>query len=261
MPADLPLMVFTDLDGTLIDHHTYDWTPAAPAITALKALGAGIVLASSKTAVEMDVLRRELGLQAWPAIVENGAGVLAPHGAPGMDTTQYTTLRGALDTVPDRLRRRFVGFADMSIEDVMHATGLARDAAALAKQRSHSEPGMWQGSAPEQDAFLAHLATHGISAQQGGRFLTLSHGATKADQMHVLCAQYRPSITIALGDAPNDIQMIEASDYGVVIANPDRPSLPALNGEEQGWILRTTDAGPVGWNSAILNMIARLNLT
>lgn len=25
-----PLLIFTDLDGTLLDSHTYDWQPAAP---------------------------------------------------------------------------------------------------------------------------------------------------------------------------------------------------------------------------------------
>jgi mannosyl-3-phosphoglycerate phosphatase len=256
-----PLMVFTDLDGTLIDHHTYDWTPAAPAIAALKAAGAGIVLASSKTAVEIDVLRAEMGLQAWPAIVENGAGLLAAHASPGADTTQYAALRAALADVPNAVRRHFVGFGDMTVDTVVAVTGLTQVGAALAKQRAYSEPGLWQGDAQDRDAFLAHLAAQNISAQQGGRFLTLSFGATKADQMRALCKEYRPRVTIALGDAPNDIKMLQASDYGVVIANPDRPQLPVLDGEAEGRILRTTDAGPVGWNGAMMDMIARLNLT
>ncbi|EFB2834421.1 hypothetical protein FHD46_03220 [Escherichia coli] len=25
-----PLLIFTDLDGTLLDSHSYDWQPAAP---------------------------------------------------------------------------------------------------------------------------------------------------------------------------------------------------------------------------------------
>ena len=78
MTAQLPLLVFSDLDGTLIDHHSYDWSPAMPALAALGSIGAGVVLASSKTAAEIDLLRRDMGLEDWPAIVENGPGCCQP---------------------------------------------------------------------------------------------------------------------------------------------------------------------------------------
>ena len=78
MPSSLPLLVFTDLDGTLLDHESYSWSPARPALDALRELGAGLVLASSKTAAEIAPLREAVGFTTWPAIVENGAGTLEP---------------------------------------------------------------------------------------------------------------------------------------------------------------------------------------
>lgn len=260
MTAHLPLMVFSDLDGTLIDHHTYDWSPAKPALEALKGIGAGVVLASSKTATEIDVLRREMSLQHWPAIVENGAGVLGANAAPERGAEPYARLRAALDQVPDGLRRHFVGFGDMTPEDVCTATGLPRAGAVLAQERAFSEPGMWQGTEQEKEAFLTLLGRDGITAQQGGRFLTLSFGATKADQVRALCQEYGPEVTMALGDAPNDIKMLEACDYGVVIANPGRTALPPLKGEADGRILRTQGAGPAAWNGAVIDLMAQLNL-
>ena len=253
-------MVFSDLDGTLIDHHTYDWSPAKPALDALSAIGAAVVLASSKTATEIDVLRREMSLERWPAIVENGAGVLGANTAPQVGDGPYIRLRDTLDGLPKGLRRLFVGFGDMTAQDVSSATGLTHAGAVLAQQRAFSEPGIWQGTEHEQEAFLTHLAEKGIVAQQGGRFLTLSFGATKADQVNALRHEYAPDLTIALGDAPNDIKMLEACDYGVVIANPSRAALPALRGEAEGRILRTEGAGPAAWNGAILDLMARLNL-
>ena len=88
MPKTCNLLVFTDLDGTLIDHDTYDWTPAKPAIEALKKFSAGLVLASSKTAAEMGPLRAKIGANRWPAIVENGAGVLPPRATELADASQ-----------------------------------------------------------------------------------------------------------------------------------------------------------------------------
>jgi mannosyl-3-phosphoglycerate phosphatase len=254
------LVVFSDLDGTLLDHDTYAWDAAKPALDRLADLGCPVVLTSSKTAAEMRVLQAEMGLTAYPAIVENGAGVI---GLPGAEDEQasYTTLRGLLDTVSPHLRSRFRGFGDMSVDDIVALTGLSQDAAALARRRDFSEPGVWSGSEPEKDAFLAEIGQMGLHATQGGRFLTLSFGATKADGMVHVLAHFTPNHSVALGDAPNDITILEAADFGVIVANPHRDPLPALKGEAEGRISRSLDAGPSGWNTAICTLLDRLGLT
>ena len=43
------LLVITDLDGTLLDHATYSWAAATPALDLLRTSEAGLILASSKT--------------------------------------------------------------------------------------------------------------------------------------------------------------------------------------------------------------------
>ena len=94
----VPAMIFTDLDGTLLDHETYDWSPAAPLLGRLTAAGIPVCLASSKTAAEMVPLRAAMGLSAAPLICENGAGIV-PGGeatATGADRSAYARLRAAL---------------------------------------------------------------------------------------------------------------------------------------------------------------------
>lgn len=243
MTENVSLIVFTDLDGTLIDHDTYDWAPATDALAALRRVSAGVVLASSKTAVEISALRRDLGLEAWPAIVENGAGLLPPHSAEAPDATQYAHLRQILKGAPRDLRALFFGFGDASVAQLVGMTGLSPAAAGLAQQRAYSEPGEWRGTVAQQAAFLAYLAPHGITAQQGGRFLTLSFGRNKVDQMRIIIEHYKPQHTIALGDAPNDVQMLENAEFGVIIRNPHRPPLPPVKGEATGRIIRTDAAG------------------
>ena len=255
MPQPHPLVVFTDLDGTLLDHDSYSWAPAEPALARLADLGAVVVLASSKTASEIAVLQDAMGLAHWPAIVENGAGVLG-DGAP----SRHGELRGALGRVPGDLRRHFTGFGDMTPAEVAACTGLAPQDAARARARMFSEPGLWSGSDADRARFLAALAREGVTARQGGRFLTLSFGRTKADRMAEIVARYRPAHTIALGDAPNDIEMLEAADQGIIVANPHAPPMPALPGEATGRIRRTRQAGPSGWNTAILDALDRLGL-
>lgn len=81
--ADRPrLLVFSDLDGTLLDANDYDWSPAQPALDRLANAGIPLVLSSSKTAAEMAWLQAAMGLHL-PAIVENGAAVVLPKDANG----------------------------------------------------------------------------------------------------------------------------------------------------------------------------------
>lgn len=254
----LPLLVFSDLDGTLIDHETYSAAAAAPALDMLREKGCGLILASSKTGAEIAQIREDLGWSEWPAIVENGAGVLPAGDGATQDRSVYYRLLVHLNAVPIDLRHHFRGFGDMTRAELARITGLDADAADRAKERAFSEPGIWSGSAEERAQFLAILAEQGITAREGGRFLTLSFGHTKAEQMAALVDRFAPRRTVALGDAPNDTEMLEAADTGIIVLNPNREPLPELAGEKSGQITRTKEAGPKGWNAAMLHLLASL---
>lgn len=248
------LVVFTDLDGTLLDHATYSYEPALPALKALKAANVPLVLASSKTAAEIASLHAALGLGDTPAIVENGAGLFQP-GQAAQNDTAYAQIRAAVDGLPPDLRQGFKGFGDMTPAEIAQTTGLSAQAAREAAQRCHSEPGLWTGDESSQDTFLNVLKALGISARQGGRFLTLSFGATKADRMAQITQTLGAPATLALGDAPNDREMIETADRGVIIRNDHGPGIPSLPGEARGTITRTALPGPEGWNLAVLEAL------
>lgn len=249
MKKTLKLAVFTDLDGTLLDHRTYSWDAAKPALDRLVRLRCSVVLASSKTAAEVLVLQDRLALSGQPALVENGAGLIGLDGAQGTGT--YAALRRTLDLLPAHLRAQFTGFGDMTAKDVSSLTGLSPEAAALAKARDYSEPGLWTGDGQELETFAKILAHHGVFAQRGGRFLTLSFGRTKADAMAEVTRTLKPDVTLALGDAPNDVAMLEQANFGVIVANPHHAPLPQLRGETEGRIIRTQEPGPLGWNVAV----------
>lgn len=254
------IIVFSDLDGTLLDHETYSWAPAAPALAMLKARGIPLILASSKTAAEIADIREAMGFAHCPAIVENGAGILEPGSAAARrDGSVHRRLLAALDGLPQRLRTKFSGFSDWNVDEVAARTGLPPDAAAKAARRDFSEPGLWSGSDAERAEFEAALAENGVTARQGGRYLTLSFGASKADRMAEIAARYgdgddRPRM-IALGDAPNDIEMLEAADTGIVVANSHAEPLPPLAGEVEGHVRRTRKTGPQGWNESVLPLL------
>lgn len=241
------MIIFTDLDGTLLDHDSYDYSPARPALTALAARRIPVILCSSKTGPEIRALQQELDLTHWPAIVENGAGTLA-GACP--DRAAYHKLRQTLETLPASLRRHFTGFGDVSDAEVAQWTGLSPEAARRARDRAFTEPGLFQGSAEDEEAFVAALAAKGVTARHGGRFLTLSFGRTKADGLREVAAQLKASPTVALGDAPNDRDMLRAADIAIIVRNDHARDMGPIPGAR-----RTSEPGPIGWNAAILDLL------
>lgn len=251
MKARPPVLVFSDLDGTLLDHASYAWAPAAQALDLLRGMGCGVVLATSKTAAEVVQLREDIGFSDWPSIVENGGGLLLPGDPPDETDPTYQLLRARLNDLPTG----FVGFADMSVSEICARTGLPEEGARHAKMRRFSEPGVWTGSEAEFDAFSRAAKSLGLFIQQGGRFLSLSFGGTKADRMDELIEMYAPDLTIALGDAPNDVRMLERADYGVIVANPAATPIARLPGEGAGRIRQSIHTGPKGWSESVLEIL------
>lgn len=254
------LIVVSDLDGTLLDHDSYSYAEAQDALDALRQASVPLILASSKTAAEVAQLHRSMDLGSSPAIVENGAGIYRPRETNSSSDQDYQSILAVLATLPSDVRDAFRGFGEMSTHDVASLTGLTPEAAALARQRKYSEPGIWTGSKALKDRFQQQLLEQGIHCRHGGRFLTLSHGRTKADALLELQRDLEASIVIALGDAPNDIEMLEVADYGVIVRNDHGPKIPPLRGESDNTIRRTQLPGPQGWNQAVLELLSTLDV-
>ena len=67
-------IIFSDLDGTLLDHKTYTFEPASEALSVLKSRKIPLILSSSKTKAEIERIQSKLTLKE-PFIFENGSGV------------------------------------------------------------------------------------------------------------------------------------------------------------------------------------------
>ena len=72
-------VIYTDLDGTLLDHHTYAFDEALETIKALMDRGIPIVPCTSKTRAETVNLMQTMGIDG-PMIIENGAAIWVPLG-------------------------------------------------------------------------------------------------------------------------------------------------------------------------------------
>lgn len=257
-------LVFTDLDGTLLDHHNYSHAAAQTALDALAVLHIPVILNSSKTLSEIEFIARDIGLDS-PRIAENGSLIAYPK------TGEIKILGADYASICDCLKRlratqgyQFTGFNDWSAAQIAEVTGLDNEAAARAKNREASEPLLWQDDEGKLDAFKAQLAEQGLSLKRGGRFWHVMGQADKVMAMQYLVDQQQSEqqtgelatkpLVIALGDGPNDKDMLAAADIAVIVYNPDGTvfDLPARDTQRQ---IRTTLAGPDGWNATIMQLL------
>ena len=273
MPTNAtPAIIFTDLDGTLLDHHSYSFQAALPALRAVRSLGIPLILTTSKTLAEA----REINLaleNKQPLIVENGCAMCFPldrdfpfevgahqeiegHAvirfSPG-----YAQIRHFIEQQRSGHHVQLTGFGDMSVTEVARQTGLGEREAAKAKQRLCSEPFVWLGSEQELARFQAAAKNEGLRITRGGRFWHLMGQTGKAPAVDAMRQLYTgentaPIKTIALGDSENDREMLESVDIAVVVMRHDGTYLDC-RGKEQ--TLRTEQQGPAGWNTAVLQII------
>lgn len=278
-----PLLLLTDLDGSLLDHHDYSPGPARAWLTRLRARGDWIVPNTSKTAAELAPLMQSLGLAGQPWIAENGGVVALPAHwlaayplEQASDPDEHDLCRVAVATPRSTILAvlvsleeefSFEGFASMSTERICELTGLASQEAALAACRDASEPLIWQDSPARLDAFKARLAANDLRLTRGGRFHHVTGQTDKGVAARYLIARYRlcervRPWTLGFGDGANDLPLLAAVDNGVLIPSEGDTSqrdrelaeFPGLRDERRCY--RASAPGPIGWVEGLSHWLA-----
>lgn len=267
---EINLLVFTDLDATLLDHEDYSFEEALPAIRLLQSKHIPIIPATSKTVEELIIINQALN-NRHPFIAENGCIICLPIGyfeyQPSADeygsyqliklTMGYSEVLKALQSLREIERCNFIGFNDMTVETIAKETGLTIEQAKNAKKRVCSEPIIWQSSQDELIRFKALLESLDLQAIKGGRFWHVLGKVSKATAMRQLISLYQSNglkaHTIALGDSPNDIDMLNEADTAIVIVRKDGTR---LHYESNNKVIYSNEPAPEGWNTSILKALS-----
>mgnify|MGYP003649355852 FL=1 len=266
-------VIFTDLDGTLLEREGYSYTPALPALNLITDHNIPLVLNSSKTVAEILSLRAELG-NRHPFVVENGAAVILPKDY--FETMESLEPLSAEDTAEAYCIKRFsqphehilqalaearalgfefAGFSDWSPAQLAELCGLPLANAVMAKQRIGSEPLLFEG---ELASFIEFLASKQLRAVQGGRFLHVMGHYDKAGGVNWLLDAYRkqysptPIRSVALGDSHNDEGMLNTVDVPIVISSPHSQQIILTHPKRARF---SSAQGPTGWNEQLLKLL------
>ncbi len=264
-------LIFTDLDDTLLDHYTYSFKPASRLLAWLSQHGIPVIINSSKSFAEVVRIREKMG-NTDPFIVENGAAIYLPkhrfprcpencskHGSYWFYSIvrpreHWLTLMHGFDSEFSSL---YTGMSEMSIEEIEEFTGLSSEDANYAARRQFSEALYWHGRKEDKKLFIQTIEGWGGYVLEGGRFLHVGDRTSKGSSMQWLCRCYdhyfpsRQFQTYALGDSPNDLDMLNCADWAVVVASPGHPA-PKLERTEQ--VVYTKKYGPQGWTDSLMKL-------
>ncbi|MBL7994195.1 HAD-IIB family hydrolase [bacterium] len=260
----LPVVIFTDLDGTLLNHDDYSYRDALPIIAHIREQSIPLIICTSKTRYEVLDFRKELSIYD-PFITENGGGIFFQQNQEHKVFNEseyhdgYRLIRlgkyySEIRAFFMELKKRFAitGFGDMDVSAIQSLTGLSMDQATKAKRREFTEPFIFES---EQDIFLVDqmAGQRGFKIVQGGRFYHLiSSGQDKSIAVRRVIQIYENMlqskiISIGAGDSMNDYGMLKVVHYPVLIPHPDGKYEPM----DIPNLIKAPFAGSKGWYAAI----------
>lgn len=279
------IVIFTDLDGTLLNPKTYSFEAALPALTLIRKNNIPLILCSSKTMAEIEVYRERL-YNIHPFISENGGGINIPDGyfsqkphqsvlskeernrfpfigkyrerelarRPGVYHVislgrPYEEIRKTFTEIRDRLHIKVKGFGDMTAEQIAELTGLSFEEASLARMRDFDEPFVFEGN-PDARFFKA-IEESGLHWTQGQIYHVMGDN-DKGKAVNILKGlferEHEEIRTIGLGDGFNDLPMLKEVDQPVLIPREDGSYDHRV---ELPGMIKAKGIGPDGWNRAI----------
>jgi mannosyl-3-phosphoglycerate phosphatase len=264
------LVIFTDLDGTLLDRETYSWTEAQPALEAVKARNIPLVFCSAKTRAEQEAIREELGIHD-PFIVEDGGAVYVEDGYFDFPFKCIRILNGycviEFGLPYEEIRKTVLkvsaenglwlrSYGDMDAQEVANVTGLNLKAAARAKDREYEVQLVGDFDATTIDRLNSAFRSHGLRTTHGGRFYGVMAHDGKGTAVLTLTEMFRKKlgeiVTVGIGDSSNDAPLLRVVDIPVLVKKLDGTweSIDIPN------IQRIDGVGPAGWRRFVLELLS-----
>ena len=259
-------IVFSDLDGTILDFTTYSYDDSLEGVDILKSNRVPLVLVSNKTFPEMKEIHMELDLH-HPFIFENGGGIAYPENNTAGDTYQIEYLGERVDVLKEKFNilKNVAGVPvksiyDMDINEIAGVTGLSLSRVGLLIKRATSIPFLPSSSTDKIDMNKTNsvLEKHGVLITRGGRFYHLvSSGVDKGSAVRKVSEYIKRTsgadkiLTVGIGDSESDLSMLKAVDIPFLIRKPDGSTIHA-----DFEVIVTRHIGPGGFTEAVKSIFA-----
>ena len=256
--------IVSDVDGTLMDH-SYDLSPARETIKKLQKLSIPVILCTSKTAAEVNVIRNELNLTD-PYIVENGAAIygesLVKVNGEIILGEKYETLEDILKNISQEINYKLIPLNNLTDQDATELTGLRGNSLTLMRDRHWSMPFLNPPSFLEEriDECCKKFKVEIFKGNRMSHLLSINSNKGKAINALKKYSDIKNIQIIGLGDSPNDLPLLLNSDIRIVIPNINGPNLNLLNQLKDIEFTVASEPNGYGWKNEVTKLLNKLEL-
>ena len=264
MKKKFTVVIFTDLDGSLLHRDTFQFDTIKDYIKSLVSKGVIIIPNSSKTEKEIEKFNEELGINL-PYISENGSSI---HGL-NLITSNFPDklvlsrykeelLKIYENKVPEKLKEKCFQISKMSKKEKENILGQKDEKLKDALNRKYTLPFLFKGDKNEKNRLLKILNSNSLTLQEGGRVYNLCDNINKVKSMNrvikILKKTEDKIKTIAVGDNFNDLEMLRNCDIPCLVFN-DQFKLDQININN---LIFSNKPSPEGWADVIKMALAKL---
>jgi len=256
-------IIFTDLDGTMLDYKTYSYEKSLKAIKLLKKDDIPLIFCSSKTKAEIEHYRKKLN-NNHPFISENGAAIFIPKHYFNSkfkynkeNKSYYIIEFGAnikkLNSVLNKIKKeiKLKSFIDMSAKEIANDSGLLLRLAKLAKKRDYDIPFKLIENNNEKK-LTKLIKKNELNYTKGGRYYHIignnNKGKATKTLINIYKKEFKKIVTYGFGNSKNDLEMLNAVDNGYIIKSFNNKYASNKYKKAQG-------VGPKGFNNEILKLL------
>ncbi len=259
------ILIFTDLDGSLLDKNTFEFDEIEDYFRDLISIGIIIIPNSSKTEAELSDFNNQYNLNL-SFIAENGSSIhglnLINKNLPekislGRSTDQIYKVYE--ENIPSALKQKITFILKLKSKEQEEIFGLPLKKMMLAIKRNHSIPIQFNGTKSEKNEFINIMTDSGLTIQTGGRIMNICDNVNKSKAMSKTIELINKEIdneiiTIGVGDNQNDIDMLKQSDYACLVKN-DKFDSSLVNIDN---LIKSTEPSPRGWADVIKTAIQKI---
>jgi mannosyl-3-phosphoglycerate phosphatase len=259
------IIIFTDLDGSLLDKDTFKFDEIEDYFKDLISEGIKIIPNSSKTEAELLDFNKQHNLNL-PFISENGSSI---HGLNlihkelpnkiSISRPAHQIISIYNEIIPDNLNQKINFILKLKHEEQEKIFGLPSNKMMLATKRNYSLPIQFMGNEIEKNEFFKIINDVGLTVQTGGRIMNICDNVNKSQAMtkalRLISKELDDEIiTIGVGDNENDIEMIKQSNYPCLVKN-DNFNSSLINIDD---LIKSSEPSPRGWSDVIKTAIQKI---
>ena len=265
MNKNYKILIFTDLDGSLLHRDTFKFDEIKDYLKQLISKGIFIIPNTSKTEKEILEFNNELG-SSLPYISENGSAIngldLLNSNLPKeliLSREKDRLIKIFKESVPVKLQNKCKWLSEMDKKKQSLIFGLEDDKLKMALDRKYTIPFLFEGNKSERNELSKIVKNKGLALQEGGRVINLTDKVNKAKALQVFVRFFKKNNknvkTIAVGDNYNDLDMLKTSEFPCLVFN-DKFTLDEIPIKN---LITTNKPSPEGWADVIKKALVKVN--